>query len=334
MHLIHILALSAPLLASAQNCYYPDGSLATDYHYQLCTGDTYTTCCIPSEGDGAYPFRGACTDQSWSSDSCPKFCMGVKPYGWQELTQCGGGRYCCGGTGCCTDDSSVFEVGPGVVINDFGQEGISVPGTATATEAPSSTDGHSSGGKTTGGVSSAATATSTGSSGHVAGSTKVIAIGASVGAAIGLIFAAILAFFCYRHFNRKPAAPQPPPQVQQAQQPPQQFQQQQQQQSAAFPLQSQYPPQQQQPYFQQQQQQQPQYPPYQHQPPSQIYPPQQQPGMYSPSPTPAPPYFPDHAPPSQTEKLRATDTVAPVQPSVHAPATGAVEMDAGGSSGK
>jgi len=71
------LLLSLAGLASrtvAQNCYYPDGGLATDYTYQPCVGGGgVSSCCIPSEGDkclsnglcywpsGAYPFRGACT---------------------------------------------------------------------------------------------------------------------------------------------------------------------------------------------------------------------------------------------------------------------------------
>lgn len=82
-----VVLLAASSTALAQSCYYPDGSLPTDYVYVPCTGDSVSSCCIPSEGDvclasGAcyyksrnYPFRGACTDKSWSSSKCPKFCM-------------------------------------------------------------------------------------------------------------------------------------------------------------------------------------------------------------------------------------------------------------------
>ena len=83
--LVVLLAASSTVLA--QSCYYPDGSLPTDYEYVPCTGDTVSSCCIPSEGDlclasGAcyypkdgYPFRGACTDKTWSSSKCPQYCM-------------------------------------------------------------------------------------------------------------------------------------------------------------------------------------------------------------------------------------------------------------------
>lgn len=82
-----VVLLAASSTALAQSCYYPDGSLPTDYVYVPCTGDSVSSCCIPSEGDvclasgacyyksGNYPFRGACTDKSWSSSKCPKFCM-------------------------------------------------------------------------------------------------------------------------------------------------------------------------------------------------------------------------------------------------------------------
>lgn len=82
-----VVLLAASSTAMAQSCYYPDGSLPTDYEYVPCTGDSVSSCCIPSEGDvclasGAcyyksrnYPFRGACTDKSWTSSKCPQYCM-------------------------------------------------------------------------------------------------------------------------------------------------------------------------------------------------------------------------------------------------------------------
>lgn len=78
---------SASSTVLAQSCYYPDGSLPTDYVYVPCTGESVSSCCIPSEGDvclasglcyyqtGNYPFRGACTDKSWGSSKCPQYCL-------------------------------------------------------------------------------------------------------------------------------------------------------------------------------------------------------------------------------------------------------------------
>ena len=64
-------------------CYYPDGSIPTDYIWEPCTGSQYSSCCIPTEGDICqenglcyYPpngevYRGTCTDQTWDDPACP-----------------------------------------------------------------------------------------------------------------------------------------------------------------------------------------------------------------------------------------------------------------------
>ncbi|KAI9854408.1 MAG: hypothetical protein M1813_001257 [Trichoglossum hirsutum] len=268
MYRFLLLVLSLSLLATADQCYYPNGLIAADYNYVPCEGTSYSSCCIPSEGDvclsnglcyypkGAYPFRGACTDRSWSSDSCPKYCVNTNPKGWQTLTSCGGGRYCCSATGdspgtCCTNSTGVFSVEPGFVNNDFGQAGVSVPGTATATSTSSSTTTSSSSTLTTSPTPTPAPSSKS--------NTKSIAIGVSVGVSLFIIAAALLACFYYRRSNKKRSATA--------------FVQQKQQQ-VSYPS---YPSQQQ-----------------PHDPPQQPYhaylPQQQQQAMYSPTPTPAPPY--------------------------------------------
>jgi hypothetical protein len=83
-----ILGLSFLASLVKADCYYPNGSNATDYTYVPCKGGSgVSSCCIPSEGDvclsnglcyydhGSYPFRGACTDKSWKSPSCPTWCI-------------------------------------------------------------------------------------------------------------------------------------------------------------------------------------------------------------------------------------------------------------------
>jgi len=72
-------------LSSAEGftqCYYPDGSIPTDYVWEPCTGAKYSSCCVPSEGDICqadglcyYPdnnlsYRGTCTDRTWNDPSC------------------------------------------------------------------------------------------------------------------------------------------------------------------------------------------------------------------------------------------------------------------------
>jgi len=66
-----VLLCGTHVLSSSQ-CYYPDGSLATDYPYIPCTGSQFASCCNAAEGDaclsnglcswpGNYPYRAACT---------------------------------------------------------------------------------------------------------------------------------------------------------------------------------------------------------------------------------------------------------------------------------
>lgn len=68
-------------------CYYPDGSIPTDFSYVPCTSNPVSSCCIPLEGDVCqdnglcyYPasraiYRAACTDQTWKSSGCPQVCV-------------------------------------------------------------------------------------------------------------------------------------------------------------------------------------------------------------------------------------------------------------------
>jgi len=74
-------------ISAFEQCYYPDGSIPTDYVWEACTGAEYSSCCIPSEGDICqdnglcwFPptgnltgnlFRGTCTDRTWTDPACP-----------------------------------------------------------------------------------------------------------------------------------------------------------------------------------------------------------------------------------------------------------------------
>ncbi|KAH8590949.1 hypothetical protein B0O99DRAFT_280149 [Bisporella sp. PMI_857] len=95
-------------------CYYPDGSIPTDYLYEPCTGAEFSTCCIPSEGDICqenglcwYPlvnatFRGTCTDRTWNDPACSAdVCVSGYEDTWTWVAECnenGVDSYVCGGT--------------------------------------------------------------------------------------------------------------------------------------------------------------------------------------------------------------------------------------------
>ncbi|KAH8653050.1 hypothetical protein BGZ60DRAFT_419455 [Tricladium varicosporioides] len=101
-YLLNLLLLGSSTSAHIQ-CFYPDGSEANDSVYVPCTGETYSSCCIPLQGDvcqsnglcywpsGSYLFRGACTDQTWTSSNCPKVCVNEAKNGRIRATPCGGG---------------------------------------------------------------------------------------------------------------------------------------------------------------------------------------------------------------------------------------------------
>ena len=88
--LLSLFFLQTSYVSAFVQCYYPDGSIPTDFTYVPCTSGNMSACCIQSEGDVCQPnglcyyppkahnFRGACTDQTWASDACPKICISGK----------------------------------------------------------------------------------------------------------------------------------------------------------------------------------------------------------------------------------------------------------------
>lgn len=84
-----LLAVAAILLttASAQQCYFPDGSAADEYapcgpnspHCCYNTGPEYDDACFSNgmcfSWMMGYTYRGACTDQGWD-ESCVQECKG------------------------------------------------------------------------------------------------------------------------------------------------------------------------------------------------------------------------------------------------------------------
>ncbi|KAH7379749.1 hypothetical protein BKA64DRAFT_234883 [Cadophora sp. MPI-SDFR-AT-0126] len=84
-------------------CYYPDGSIPTDYIWEPCTGAEFSSCCVPSEGDICQPnglcyypltglaYRGACTDRTFKDPSCNEdICVTGFETTWQWAIECEG----------------------------------------------------------------------------------------------------------------------------------------------------------------------------------------------------------------------------------------------------
>ncbi|OCK79359.1 hypothetical protein K432DRAFT_405676 [Lepidopterella palustris CBS 459.81] len=208
--------------------YYPDGSFPQDYTYQACTGDTYSSCCIPSEGDqcmsnglcfypgGQYLFRGACTDKTWSAKECFQHCKtGDSASSYDELVSCGGTKYCCSSTGstCCNDDTKVFDAGSASIINDFASTASGSLPTASPSDvnggaAPMSTTytphKHTSDASSVANTAAASTSTSSPSPPASKSTSHLpIIIGAAAGAIL-LILAVLIAWFlARRHYKKK-----------------------------------------------------------------------------------------------------------------------------------
>ncbi|KAK6357996.1 hypothetical protein TWF730_007350 [Orbilia blumenaviensis] len=152
--LLLLSILQSPLV-SAQDpdprpCFFPGGDRAPGYvacnnaatgHSACCRNNNQTTCF--STGlcylDRGFYERGACTDQSWQSDSCPGPCRDFRNSG-QNILACSDttGSFCCG-TGsnpsCCQNRSNffTFEVGQIAFINGEPVSRTRTAGPATAT---------------------------------------------------------------------------------------------------------------------------------------------------------------------------------------------------------
>lgn len=86
--LLVVLALwTGPALA-ARTCYYPDGTISSGdlacdenaKHSACCGAPPFGGTCLSTGICSGIPSgglsRGSCTDPTWQSDACPKFCIG------------------------------------------------------------------------------------------------------------------------------------------------------------------------------------------------------------------------------------------------------------------
>ncbi|KAH8821311.1 hypothetical protein F5884DRAFT_83197 [Xylogone sp. PMI_703] len=97
-----------------RQCYFPDGSIPTDYIWEPCINDETkeSSCCVPSEGDICQPnglclysltddvYRGTCTDRTWNDPACmADICVTGYETTWIWVLQCdsqSGSKYECG----------------------------------------------------------------------------------------------------------------------------------------------------------------------------------------------------------------------------------------------
>ncbi|KAF6816875.1 hypothetical protein CPLU01_13738 [Colletotrichum plurivorum] len=134
--LVAALGLATKALAQEATCYAPNGDIADNSTYSACNqlgitqAGVFSTCCAlnaaaeerelcSSSGlcitQQQKQIRGFCTDKTWESNACVRFCMDEESGGSSSklsfLTPCNDGTatYCCGdsNTACCGTEDAV-----------------------------------------------------------------------------------------------------------------------------------------------------------------------------------------------------------------------------------
>ncbi|KAF2753161.1 hypothetical protein EJ05DRAFT_542168 [Pseudovirgaria hyperparasitica] len=208
---------------TAQDCYFPDGSLDGDAIVadqnnvtsgvgSACChqGDTYAngTCIAQSEANSFPPkviYRPSCTTQQWDTPGCPTVCRSNTPSNTTWLLPCRNAD----GSACCYTDTSAPSCncfgagfGPPSFLSNFASFAGGPPASATASPASAvSTPGSVAASPTADAASDGSEAESgDGSSGRTVG----LAVGLSLG--IVLAIAGVLFALYYRRNMAKKAA--------------------------------------------------------------------------------------------------------------------------------
>lgn len=221
--LITLLILSYLYPIVTAECYFPDGSLA-DSNYQACnataSGAAHSACCAQGDacsttgycfGSAGFPYRGACTDQSWNAKECCPGCKDIAKKSSSVIYHCplnngsARGLWCCGaqeGTaksenGCC--DRTLFDpMASGGFQNFYIPEGAQNPAPVSTSSASSTSTAPSSPADATDAPPVAKTAT------H--GIDRSAAIGVGVGVPVGFLLFLNLAFLFWRERKRRLSA--------------------------------------------------------------------------------------------------------------------------------
>ncbi|KAF7551800.1 hypothetical protein G7Z17_g4742 [Cylindrodendrum hubeiense] len=150
-----LLLITGLVALAAAQCYYPDGSEASDRRYEPCGGinTTFSTCCVFSEGEeclpnglcmhpGHYDYRAACDNRDW--EGCAAICPTASSDGWVQVEECTADEYCCNtdrNGNCCEDGTDRFSLEERFATSSFNSPSIStlVAASSTATETADAT---------------------------------------------------------------------------------------------------------------------------------------------------------------------------------------------------
>ncbi|KAK2604664.1 hypothetical protein N8I77_007576 [Diaporthe amygdali] len=230
MQLQSALALAAFATATlAQQCYYPSGKVgtadipcSTSADNTHCCGKTGIClsngyCMETSEDSGPLGlYRGSCTDRNWGS-SCPQKCLGDNDFpadaarvarwkknGTDWLYCCVGSDYDNDYASACSDDGVPFALPSASLI--YGVAALSSAELISSTASSTATSATSASAATATSAAASSTATSTGDTCPDSGA-QIGAIGAGVGASLGVLsISAIMWAFWERRQRLKAAA--------------------------------------------------------------------------------------------------------------------------------
>ncbi|GJC84189.1 hypothetical protein ColLi_07027 [Colletotrichum liriopes] len=200
-----LATVSLATLASGQKCYWPNGGEATSVVACPVAGGTEAaSCCFQnhycmsnglcfSKTELSF-YRGACTDQDWTTSGCPKYCdkediVGGVPGRHAGIALCGDSKYACQRSSNCANYT--FGVPAGVMLlNQYLQSDLGNVATATAAAPTSGSTAGTTGEASAATCSSTAAASSGISTGAAAG--IGVGVGAPLALAIGLLTVLLL----------------------------------------------------------------------------------------------------------------------------------------------
>ncbi|KAI0147695.1 hypothetical protein GGR57DRAFT_505597 [Xylariaceae sp. FL1272] len=126
--MLSVLLLVTATIATAQTCYWLDGTISTNSQpcfpgqsgAQTCCHATHT--CLSNglcfDGVNLHVLRGACTEKGFGGDCVDQCAQDYSIADWGNLRQCNGGNtdWICGqDVSGCDDDSNIFTLTPGFV---------------------------------------------------------------------------------------------------------------------------------------------------------------------------------------------------------------------------
>lgn len=137
-----------------QRCYWPDATITSDKQVpctNITASGTYTACCdaghycfsngLCLDNGGMTTYRGGCTDRSWESPDCPRYCQEVCPGSVCGLWPCDGtGHFACEPSKC--GSQQIIIPAGNIVVNAALHSALSVAESSTmsTTSATSSSE--------------------------------------------------------------------------------------------------------------------------------------------------------------------------------------------------